>query len=130
MIKNIFRQTRLPVIEKILDVASVRQKTIASNVANVYTPGYRTKDVDFASSLEKAMNIQPPRMPASGNPRHIPVGRQSTPTSGDAVIHEGGTIDVEKEMAKSAENQLLYAAAAKIIGSRLRSIRACIRGRF
>ena len=131
MIKNIFRQTQLPVIEKILDIAGLRQKAIASNVANIFTPGYRSQQVDFAGSLEKAlMDGQQSSSPASVNSRHIPIGSERSDSSASAVIHEGGQPDMEKEMAQSAENQLLYAAAAKIIGSRFRSIRACIRGRF
>ena len=30
-----------------MDLLSARQKLVASNIANVDTPGYKTKDIDF-----------------------------------------------------------------------------------
>jgi flagellar basal-body rod protein FlgB len=37
-----------------LDAATLRQKAIASNIANHATPGYVPRQVDFASQLEQA----------------------------------------------------------------------------
>ena len=34
-------------LEKALDVASQRQQLVTANIANVDTPGYQTKDIDF-----------------------------------------------------------------------------------
>ena len=34
-------------IEHYMDLLSARQKLVASNIANVDTPGYKTKDIDF-----------------------------------------------------------------------------------
>lgn len=33
--------------EQYLNLLSVRQKLVASNIANVDTPGYKTQDIDF-----------------------------------------------------------------------------------
>jgi flagellar basal-body rod protein FlgB len=38
-----------------LDVRAYRQELLSSNIANADTPGYRARDVDFASSLAGAM---------------------------------------------------------------------------
>jgi flagellar basal-body rod protein FlgB len=42
-------------LEKYMNLLSVRQKLIASNIANADTPGYKARDVDFASSLAGAL---------------------------------------------------------------------------
>ena len=42
------------VLERFLDVASQRHKLVVSNMANVDTPGYHTKDLDFRSELTRA----------------------------------------------------------------------------
>jgi flagellar basal-body rod protein FlgB len=34
-------------IERYMDLLSARQKLVASNIANVDTPGYTAKDIDF-----------------------------------------------------------------------------------
>ncbi len=42
-------------IEAGMKAETVRQKAIATNVANLQTPGYRTVDVRFEALLDKAM---------------------------------------------------------------------------
>ena len=34
-------------MQQYMDLLSSRQKLVASNIANVDTPGYKTKDIDF-----------------------------------------------------------------------------------
>lgn len=46
----------LNVLEAGIKAEGLRQKTIASNVANMETPGYRRVDVDFKELLAKAMD--------------------------------------------------------------------------
>ena len=41
-------------LQKYLDLSSQRQQTAVANMANVDTPGYRTRDFDFRSELENA----------------------------------------------------------------------------
>ena len=132
MVKSIFNRTRLPIIEKILDVTSMRQKAVASNIANVHTPGYQAREVDFSGTLRNALNdssgIRQNSLLTS-DPRHLSSNNDTGDTASKAVIKAGGTPDMEKEMALSAENQLLYATAAKIAGSRFRALRTSIKGR-
>jgi len=44
----------LQLMERFLDVTSLRQSLIASNIANVDTPGYRTRDIDFEKEMQRA----------------------------------------------------------------------------
>jgi flagellar basal-body rod protein FlgB len=46
----------LDVLQGYLKVVADRQQLIVSNMANVDTPGYHTKDVDFQSALREVMN--------------------------------------------------------------------------
>ena len=45
-----------PNLERYMDLLSIRQKTVASNIANVDTPGYRTKDIDFQYEFLSSLN--------------------------------------------------------------------------
>ncbi|GLU33969.1 flagellar basal body rod protein FlgB [Trinickia caryophylli] len=49
-----------------LDVRAYRQELLSSNIANADTPGYRARDVDFASSLAGALK----KAGASGQAAH------------------------------------------------------------
>lgn len=43
------------VLGKAADASWLRNEVIANNIANVDTPGYKRKDVDFEETLKKAM---------------------------------------------------------------------------
>ena len=49
----------MQMLQGYLKVTSERQQLIASNIANVDTPGYRTKDVDFQSAMKMAVACRP-----------------------------------------------------------------------
>ena len=44
----------LSTLEHFLNIASYRQSLVASNLANIDTPGYRTRDIDFRSEMKRA----------------------------------------------------------------------------
>jgi len=127
MVNKIFSKTAIPLMKRVLDIASDRQKVIASNIANAATPGYKRRAVDFKASLEKAKGSSS----INGlleDKRHIPLGSN---VSQDAVVKvDNANPDIEKEMALSAENQILYASAAKIVGGTFQALKGSIRGRF
>jgi flagellar basal-body rod protein FlgB len=47
--------------ENFLSVTTDREQTIADNMANVDTPGYQTKDVNFQQALAAADEGRAPR---------------------------------------------------------------------
>ncbi|HOK47360.1 MAG TPA: flagellar basal body protein, partial [Bryobacteraceae bacterium] len=49
-------------LERYMDLLSVRQKLVASNIANADTPGYKTRDIDFASEFRSLINGGSPRV--------------------------------------------------------------------
>ena len=69
-------------LERALTGASLRQEAIASNIANVNTPGYRRQDVDFQSALQAAWG-QGKDAASRGHPggRHRPVAPRSAQTA-------------------------------------------------
>ena len=50
----LFDGVGVPTYQKFLDLASIRHKLISGNVANVSTPGYKARDIDFDSEFERA----------------------------------------------------------------------------
>ncbi|RKY80917.1 flagellar basal body rod protein FlgB [candidate division KSB1 bacterium] len=127
MINSIFSKTTIPLMKRVLDIASERQKVIASNIANSSTPGYKTRKVDFKKSLSLAQQSTG-LAGLTEDERHLPLG--SVTTKSAVVKVENTEPDVEKEMAESAENQLLYASAVKIISGKFQALKGSIRGRF
>lgn len=116
----------LAVLEKSLDLRARNQQVIASNMANVDTPGYSARKLSFEEDLRQAIN-KPQSNISSAHPRHIPVsgggldqvqGRiiRNVETSG---IGDGNTVSLDEQMFALAENQLLYEAGTQILKKKL-----------
>ncbi|HYD16553.1 MAG TPA: flagellar basal body protein [Candidatus Nanoarchaeia archaeon] len=89
-----------------LDIAAARHSVVTGNIANVDTPGYRTRDVDFASELGKA----------HGNPEDIGVYEV-----GDLVERpDGNNVDIDRESLALAETQLRFRTATELLKAEFR----------
>ncbi len=120
MIKNILNKTTLPAVMKALDAGMLRGRTIANNIANVTTPGYRRVEVSFEDELRKALD----RTRLKGtrtDGKHLDIGRKDISKvkprayrPHDPTMPSGvNNVDIDMEMAKLAENQLMYNLALR-----------------
>lgn len=98
-------------LERALQGAAMRQAAIAENLANVNTPGYQRKDVNFADALRQAF--------ATGRRDAIEqVTPQATVDASAPVRADGSTVDVDAEAAAQATNGLHYESLAAVIKAR------------
>lgn len=93
------------IANKQADWLATRQKTVASNVANVNTPGYKARDVkDFAAILNNDTMAM-----AVTNSKHMDVtdnGMESHAMRPEYTIettHSGNNVNLEEEMRKGGE---------------------------
>ena len=98
------------VLEKMLDISAFRQKLLTSNIANADTPGYRAKDISFQGELDKAM-----KGAHSGYDIYEPATTMSN--------RDGNNVNLDIEMAKVAENTLIYNAATQLMGIKMRMMK-------
>lgn len=97
-----------------LDAYSLRQKAIASNIANVDSPGYRKLEVDFEDSLNRAQQ--------NLNGKHI--------DEVHARMGEGeGKVVLEDEMMKLADNQIRVSLVTKELRHHFSMLRTAVTGR-
>ncbi len=137
MIKNfILNQTNVPLLSKALDVYSIRQKAISSNIANVSTPGYRRKEVAFEELLQTQMNKR--LNGKTTDPRHTPLGRIRareiqpviTEDRSGALPNGVNNVDIDKEIIEQVKNEIRFSYATRLAGRNLNALRASIKGRF
>ena len=100
-------------LEQYMNVTSLRQKLVASNIANADTPGYKTQDVDFQTSLRAALD--------GGTPRPIEV-------SGLAVRNDGNNVNLDREARLLAENAMRFNIAASLMHSEISQVKEAIQG--
>jgi len=116
-----------PLVEE-LRYRQRRQAVLAANVANADTPGYRALDVRF----DRAMARQGLRL-ATTHPRHLggprASDRQTVVAAGGTPRRDGNDVDIDREMAKIAQNQIEYQFLTRMLGSRFRKLKEAITGR-
>lgn len=129
----IFDKT-IGLLEQALDVRSARHRTISANIANQDTPGYKATEVRFQETLRAASGTEGIALEAT-HPSHISIGGSLSPASPVAVLTSGGsarldgnTVKGEQEMAKLAENNLMYDATVQIIISKFKTLKDAIKG--
>jgi flagellar basal-body rod protein FlgB len=125
MIDALFSQPDYVAAKKTLDVTVMRHEAIASNLANLETPGYKRIDVaaSFEAELRQAVASQNPAQINSLQPR---LALDTKAVTGRA---DGNTVQLETEMVKLNENTVEDAMETQLINTRLANMRLAITGR-
>ena len=94
-------------LERAIQGAGLRHEALASNLANVNTPGYRRQDVDFHAALQAAM-------PGGRAALHA---AEIAPTVDTAapMRPDGNSVDIDAEAANLAQNALEYEALTQVL---------------
>lgn len=117
--------------QKALNLRQLRQKTLASNIANADTPNYKAHDIDFATALRGAMG-EHRRLPdirlTLTSPRHIPAKALSTdpidvlyrrPTQPSL---DGNTVDMNVERTQFIDNTMHYQTDLSVLSQRIKAL--------
>ncbi len=64
-------------LERFLNVTSDRQSLVVNNMANIDTPGYRTRDVNFRAELDRAVGSPAGSKHGSGSAQSIGIAAAS-----------------------------------------------------
>jgi len=110
-------------LERVLDVSALRHQVIASNLANVDTPGYRTRDLrPFAGEIEQAMAGDGPPFAEQA---FTPVAHE---ISGLLERPDGNNVSVERESLLLAQNQLRFQVAVQFLKAEFHRLSSAISG--
>jgi len=117
---------QIEALSRFLDVDVARHKLITSNLANIDTPGFRTRDLDFRAELARA-SVQ-----AAGRERgslsyasysYTPVAH---PVRGLLERPDGNNVSVERESLLLAETQLKFNLGLQLLKGEFHEIAAAI----
>jgi flagellar basal-body rod protein FlgB len=116
-------------LNRFLDVDVARYKLIASNLANIDTPGYRTRDLDFRAELARASSQAAENEWGSfgyasyAAASYAPVAR---PVRGLLERPDGNNVSVERESLLLAETQMKFNLGVQILKDQFHEISAAI----
>jgi flagellar basal-body rod protein FlgB len=106
-----------------LTLRQERQGLIQSNVANLETPGYTGQDFDFARVMQSVMRGQGEL--ARTDKGHMQLDDLEAGRTRE-FASEKRPVDLDQEMVKMAENQLMFQVIAKSIGKKFDGLRYAI----
>ncbi len=111
------------ILYKSLDAGSLRSRAIAQNLANIATPGYQRKEVSFEDQLQNLLEKKIKADATQEGHAETRLGKaldEVKPYAYEAqdpsLPGEINNVDVDQEMAKLAENQILYNYALNFSG--------------
>ncbi|SNB47065.1 flagellar basal body rod protein FlgB [Geobacter sp. DSM 9736] len=138
-LKGIF-STTVDLLGKSLDLRARNHNHLSANVANAETPGYVPSTLSFEGELKQALKAggKAGATPAITHPRHIPLkgrandiqGVQGTvvDTPASAIGRDGNAVELENEMSKLMENQIMYNASVQILAKKFEGLKQVIKG--
>ncbi|MBT9503767.1 MAG: flagellar basal body rod protein FlgB [Burkholderiaceae bacterium] len=102
----------LDLLRSALDLASLRQQVIATNIANAGTPGYARQRLSFSDQWQ----AQPPwtgnQRPAETIRQHIEAARVGPDLGADGLVR---AVRLDEEVAEMALNSLHYQALMRAL---------------
>jgi flagellar basal-body rod protein FlgB len=106
----------LEALSQFLDVDLARYKLVASNLANIDTPGYRTRDLDFRAELRRAREQERVSEEFDGGElsyaAYAPLSRR---VRGLIERPDGNNISVERETLLLADAQMKYNLGVQLL---------------
>jgi len=129
------------ILEKSMNVETLRRKIIADNVANVDVPHFKRSEVNFESELKRALyqnkDVNENRLPAiMTDEKHIPffIDRDIKSVSPrinvdytTSMRNDGNNVDIEKEMVDSSKNTMRYNALVSALNHNYKMLKTVVR---
>ena len=115
-----------------LDLYAARHRVLTENIANVETPGYRARDLDFQSALLRAFT---PPDPGADTGNVIGGSRGDTESAAQVVIDrdaalkvDGNSVDLDTQMARLSENAFRLTALSRMLARQYEGLKSAIDG--
>jgi flagellar basal-body rod protein FlgB len=101
-----------------LAVRSQRMGVLASNIANASTPGFKAKDIDFATALRSAEAGQIDGGIAAATKFRVPT----------EMSLDGNTVELATEQTAFAENAVASQTTLAFLNGRIDGIKRALKG--
>ena len=146
MLSSLFQSSTIPVLEQVVNFTEARHGVLAGNIANLDTPGYKTRDISpqmFQERLREAIQVK-------NEPEISPtmLGDVADMTPGEKIErqearqlaafdkvkdslkgilrHDGVNVSMEEQVNEMTKNQQQHNLAISIMSAQFRLLRAAI----
>lgn len=106
-----------------LDAAWTKNEVISSNIANIDTPGYKRRVVEFGNLLEEATTSL-----KSDKSNSNPGVKITIDESTDSLRTDGNNVNIDTEMVELAKNSIYYNLLTQKMNGEIQKIESAIKG--
>jgi flagellar basal-body rod protein FlgB len=134
----VFDSTTIPILEQVVGFAQARHQLLASNIANLDTPGYRVRDLSldsFQQALKEVIaardtkdNVPSTSRLADPDPAG-PMGQVRESIKG-ILYHDNSDVGLEQQVAEITKNQMMHNLALTIMRHQFQQLQTAIQERI
>lgn len=133
MLNSILAGSTVGVLEQVAAFAEARHGLLAGNIANLDTPGYKTRDLSldtFRERLQAAITAQKteqtPISPGMiGGGEGDPM-REVKETMKTILFHDQSDVGLEQQVTELANNQFMHSVAIALMNQQFRQLETAI----
>ena len=140
MFTSFLNTSTVPVLEQVVNFTQARHGILAGNIANIDTPGYKTRDLSPAEFEERLKEAIEYRQRAAESPtyainsqvagRKIDLGSDGMSDVRESMkhilYHDNSDVSIEKQVAEISKNQGMHNLALSLMTAQFRLLRAAI----
>ena len=135
MIRQLFQNSAIPALQEVVGFTQARHSVLAGNIANVHTPGYRTRDLSVESfqealkqsiAAERLGDVSSPGQ--STSPRDA-ARQQVHDAMTNLLYHDDTNIDIEKQVVEISKNQYMHNLAISLLSNQFQLMQTAINER-
>lgn len=128
---SLFRNSNVPMLEQVLSFTQARHGVLAGNVANMNTPGYRTRDLSvsaFQQQLRESLAARNTGPPGSLADPDRTESHNTNQRLQSLLYHDDSDVSLEHQVTELTKNQLQHNLAIAILTQQMGLLRAAIHG--
>ena len=128
------------ILQRSMDVASLRREVIANNIANADTPNFKRSTVNFEAQLKRVLDAEKTAgtglQAAVSDPRHIPFEQKADWQDVKPVRvldylttakSNGNNVDLQEELMSAEQNQMMYSLMAQAASNEFNQLNIVLR---
>lgn len=140
MLSNMFDSSSLPVLEQVVNFTEARHGVLAGNIANIDTPGYKSRDLSVETFQSRLSDAIKARKAAATSPTYSinaelagkPSGigeenwEQVRDATADILYHDDHNVNLETQVTEITKNQTQHNLALTIMNAQFRLLRTAV----
>ena len=135
MWSSLLNSTALPALEQTVNFSQKRHLLLASNLANLDTPDYQTRDLsidNFQNELRSAIGRSQSPTTSYASPYSSPAATQPgdfeqvRDVSKQILLHDGSDVSLEEQVTEISKNQAMHNTAIALMRSQFQTLKVAI----